>query len=167
MIELLLTAIASRDVAQPVDQQKLRHAAKLPPVSVTPGFGLLFSPTDGFQLSWEKPDFPAEIAAFQKTMRGDATNAERNYRLCQLFGEVEETERARAAFARAVGLEQNTQFLVTSAIHFALTGDVGAARHLLREILEYDRDNEGAQAALQALGEDPGQTELDCNHLGT
>lgn len=104
-VTVLLTAmIAGATAAQPVDRQKLRQAAQLPPMPLPIRFGLEFSPASGFQLSWERFDVPKETAALQKAIQGDANDAERYHRLGQLFRERNDARRARAAFSMAVSL---------------------------------------------------------------
>jgi tetratricopeptide (TPR) repeat protein len=93
-----LLATAAR--AQGPDKEKLRAAAQLPSVS----FKVNFLATDGLFPDEPHPNVPAKIAKLEKEMCGDATDAERYERLGDLYAEVRDSARCRAAYDKAVPL---------------------------------------------------------------
>jgi hypothetical protein len=96
-------AVAAVGAAPPVDRQKLRQIVRLPGISLNVGLG--FSPAHGFVMpAGDGPNPAAEIAALRKQVTGDARDAERDYRLGELYKEAGEYARAREAFSRSVNL---------------------------------------------------------------
>jgi tetratricopeptide (TPR) repeat protein len=95
----VFAAITAPAAAQQIDREKLRRVARFPDLSVNVGFGL--SLRRGLILSLaEKPDTRAEIAALQKAMKRDASDAERYYRLGLLYSQAAE-ERKSALTTKA------------------------------------------------------------------
>ncbi len=80
----LLTLLAPSAAAQ-VDKEALRKAAQLPTVSVTFNFGI--DPVRGWVVGFGKPDASADIKAVRAQMKGDASDAERYFRLGTLLSE--------------------------------------------------------------------------------
>lgn len=99
---VLVATIASRVAAQQVDKEKLRKLAKLPTVENQWGFG--FTLTGGFTTFWESPDVSAEITALRKSTKNNVTDAERYYRLGELYNQMDDDVRAQSAFAKSVEL---------------------------------------------------------------
>ncbi len=102
VVLMLVAAMASRVAAQQVDKEKLRKAAKMPTMSFE--VALYFSPTRGFVLSEDKAELTAEVAAIQKAMKGDASDAERYHRLGELYKELKDHDRKEKARDKAVDL---------------------------------------------------------------
>ncbi|HZZ78646.1 MAG TPA: hypothetical protein VFE62_09015, partial [Gemmataceae bacterium] len=98
-IVLVFFCVASRGECQPVDAKKLCELIRLPKGSMTLGFGI--NSRRGFVLSGESVDHSAEIAALEKALCGDAMDAERYYRLSELY---DQTEKRRQADAKAAVL---------------------------------------------------------------
>jgi tetratricopeptide (TPR) repeat protein len=102
MTALVLLVLAGPVVAGEMDKAKLRQLAKL---SKLDGFvlGLSFSASKGFLFAGEKIDPPLEkIARIRKEMTGDASDAERYFRIAVLYEKAGRKEDADDAGARAI-----------------------------------------------------------------
>jgi tetratricopeptide (TPR) repeat protein len=93
----------------PSVKQKLRAAAQMPRLAVTGGIPLLEGmpgwPGWNHFAGWDKkPDMSADISAARKDMHGDVSDAERYYRLGQLYDQALEAKAALEAYGRAVDL---------------------------------------------------------------
>ncbi len=86
------------------DRPALRELSKLPTLTFDVGVSFSFSRGRGLRLWWDFPDYPAEIAALEKSLKGDAWDAERVHRIGELAREMGDDARASKAFERAVAL---------------------------------------------------------------
>jgi tetratricopeptide (TPR) repeat protein len=101
IVLVLVATIASRVAAQQVDKEKLRKLARFPSMSFE--FRLNFVAHSEFAAAEQKPK-TEEIAALQKEMKGDASDAERYQRLGELYLRLEDSVRAQESFVKAADL---------------------------------------------------------------
>jgi tetratricopeptide (TPR) repeat protein len=99
VLPLLLVVLTGPARAGEVDKVKLRKAVYLPTFSLAAGIG--FSSEDGLVLMGDVRDIPAEIAALEKTLKGDDSDADRYYRLGRLYDKLKD-KKAEQATDRAV-----------------------------------------------------------------
>jgi tetratricopeptide (TPR) repeat protein len=97
----LLALLAGTAFAQEVDKVRLRQASHLPTFALLAGVG--FNSEEGLVLMGDSRDFPAEIAALEKALKGDDSDAERYYRLGRLYDKIKD-KKAEAAANKAVEL---------------------------------------------------------------
>jgi tetratricopeptide (TPR) repeat protein len=88
--------------AQGPDPARLRAAVHLPTVTLVAGIG--FNTEDGLVLPGDAQETAAEIAALEKALVHDASDAARHLRLAELYGKAKDQKRADAAGERAVRL---------------------------------------------------------------
>src|SRR5579872_3104070 len=101
---LALAILSGSTAAQDVNLARLREAARMPSVYV--GFGLRINSVRGLSrvLVDDRPDLRSQIAALRKQLRGDATDADRYFRLRQLHERLEDDKGVEDAARRAVEL---------------------------------------------------------------
>ncbi len=93
-LAFLLTGVSP---TRALDRARLREAGRLPLVTARAGIG--FNSLGEFILQGERAD-PAQITVLEKAMKGDASDAERHYRL----GQLTDGDKSERAFAKAVSL---------------------------------------------------------------
>jgi tetratricopeptide (TPR) repeat protein len=144
---LVFVCAALPTAAQEVDQAKLRKAARLPKISLLGGVG--FNSDTGFFLLGETRDVRPKIAALQKTLKGDATDAATYYRLGDLYDEAKEEKKAKDAYEQAVRLYR--QRLKDDPDNGRLLAEFGAA------LLAVENDEEGETVLRKAARKAPGE----------
>ncbi|HZZ81044.1 MAG TPA: hypothetical protein VFE62_21260, partial [Gemmataceae bacterium] len=96
-IVLVFFSFASRGECQQVDAKKLCELIRTPKGSMLIGIG--FNTQRGFVIAGESTDHSAEIAALEKALCGDAMDAERYYRLSELYDDEDKCKQASAKAA--------------------------------------------------------------------
>ena len=85
-----------------VDKAKLRQAAALPTLSVSPSIS--FTANTGYHSSSDQRDLPAEIAVIRKALTGKDADAERYSQMGKLYQDGNDLAHAKAAFSKSVVL---------------------------------------------------------------
>ena len=100
---LTLAVLCGSAAAQDVNaDKKLRQAAWMPTVSIKSGIS--FSTERGFSLVDDKPDWQPRIAALRKQLQGNASDADRYFRLRELYEGSGDEKAAEKAARKAVKL---------------------------------------------------------------
>lgn len=99
---VLGATLAVSSPAAAVDKAKLRRAAPLPKVTAKAGVG--FNAARGLTFGGEKPDPAIQLAALQKELRGDDSDAERYDKIGDLHAELKQSDRADQARGKAADL---------------------------------------------------------------
>ncbi len=84
------------------DDAKLRDAVRFPLISTTTG--IRFCTQEGIVLPQDPSELKAEVAALNKRLRGNATDAPLHIKLADLYGKISDTARADKASERGVDL---------------------------------------------------------------
>jgi tetratricopeptide (TPR) repeat protein len=121
-----------------VDRAKLRQAAALPHVAVM--FGIYFNSIDGIVLTGDEPDHAEEIAALEKALKNDATDAARYARLSDLYSKTRDKKRSEDTGQKAVELYRrqikkepdNARLLTELALSLDWVDDAVETEKLLR-----------------------------------
>lgn len=132
LIAAWAAALFAGSSAWGADVPVLRKLAKLPTLTYEVGVSFSFSRGRGLRLWWDRPDYPADIAALEGSLKGDAWDAERVHRIGELAREMGDDARAGKEFTRAVTLyrerlkAQPKSGLLMASLGQAL-GDAGKA----------------------------------------
>jgi tetratricopeptide (TPR) repeat protein len=102
VVLLALAILASEAASQGINKEKLRQAARMPEPSLLGGVS--FHPIVGFYLLFDPPDVRPEIAGLRKALKNDAKDAERWFRLGQLYDWIGDEKEGRSVWARATRL---------------------------------------------------------------
>lgn len=105
----LAAVLAGAQVAPAANKDKLREALVHPNVTITMGFlcnadGVIAGTDAEIDTGEEATDIPAEVAAVEKAMTGDARDAERYFELSKLYRKAKDTAKAQDACDRAIPL---------------------------------------------------------------
>ncbi len=143
VIALAIAAILTgKATSQTVDKEKLRKAAKMP--SIETMFFAGVNCTGKFTFAADKSDPRSEIDKLKTTLKGDASDAPRYYRLGRQYDELDNAEtEAKECFAKAVSLyceqlqKQPADAALLAEYALALTADNKAAEAeaLLRQTI--------------------------------
>ncbi len=101
LLLLVLAATPARAAGPETGKEKLRQLARLPRITINAGMG--FDAKRGFIMMSEPSDPPAEIAALQKELGGSG-DAERHFRLAELYYEIKADKQAETNLSQAVAL---------------------------------------------------------------
>ncbi len=85
-----------------VDKAKLRQAAELPTVTVSPAIS--FTMQAGYHTSSDQRDLPVEIAVIQKALTGKDADAERYFQIGKLYEDGNDPAHAKEAYSKSVVL---------------------------------------------------------------
>lgn len=153
IVLLTFTTLAGTAAAQDVNLEKLRRATWMPMTRAVCGIG--FNSTRGCFLVDDRTDLPQQIVTLRKQIRGDASDAERYYRLCKFCARVgdkkaaEEASRAAAKlYRRQLKAAPDDNHLLTR-LALCLDSEEGQEK-LLRRIV---RRAPGEYTAWVALGD--------------
>jgi cytochrome c-type biogenesis protein CcmH/NrfG len=102
LLAFLLPLVQSAHAAEQPDKAKLKELLRLPRMHV--GFAGVNPSRSrlGFAIKDSLTDPKAEIERLERSLKGDATDAERWLQLGDLYDDVDNQERSREAFVKAV-----------------------------------------------------------------
>jgi tetratricopeptide (TPR) repeat protein len=127
--------------ADEIDKDKLRQAVRLPSVSVQ--FGVWFNSGDGMILNGAEIDVADDIAAVEKSLKGDASDGPRLLNLVELYAKVKDKKKAEAAREKALALYREQ--VKARPDDGKLLGELGMALYLK------DDNDEAEQTLRRAL----------------